>query len=149
MAESEGKPLAVKARRGVVLATAGFSRNEDYIKNFMPKLMTGGSFGSQWQQGDGIVMGQAVGAKLVGMWIPQAATIGVPTTATMTPCEVLDVQGEVISGLYATGSTTGGWRGKWYPSSDTVVSFTVTIGRIAGLSAAALDPCKQWSKHVT
>lgn len=66
-----------------------------------------------------------------------------------TKAEVLDVQGEVISGLYATGSTTGGWRGKWYPSSDTVVSFTVTIGRIAGLSAAALDPCKQWSKHVT
>ena len=293
MAESQGKPLAVKARRGVVLATAGFSRNEDFIKNFMPKMMTGGSFGSQWQQGDGIVMGQAVGAKLVDMWIPQAATIGVPTTAKMTPCmvitiwgnpcvmvsqdgkrhfsedlyyeylydkiaeqpggfvwaiwdqavtdlggeliavpafskdlsaevkqgwvktaatfrelatqigvdpatleqtmntynleaaagedkafgkkvglkpvekapfyaaktvpatcdtagglkintkaEVLDVEGQVIPGLFATGSTTGGWRGKWYPGSGTAVSFTVTFGRIAGVNAAALEPWK-------
>jgi flavocytochrome c len=86
-------PYFVKANKGVVLASAGFSRNTDFIKNFMPKLMTGGSFGSTWQRGDGIVMGQAVGAKLTDMWIPQAATIGVPTTPEMTPCMVITIWG--------------------------------------------------------
>ncbi|MBN1317678.1 MAG: FAD-dependent oxidoreductase [Anaerolineales bacterium] len=289
-ADQNGTPLTVKANKGVVLATAGFSRNEDFIKNFMPKMKTGGSFGSQWQQGDGIVMGQAVGAKLETMWIPQAATIGIPTTPDMTPCnvitiwgnpcimvaqdakrhfredlyyeylydqiaaqtggyvwaiwdqavtdlggelvavpafssdlsteiekgwvktaptieelaaqleldpevlkatveahnsyaangvdedfgkvvglgavekapfyaaktvpatcdtagglkingnaQVVDVFGNVIPRLYATGSTTGGWRGSLYPGSGTAVSVTVTFGRIAGKHASGLE----------
>ena len=290
-ADQNGTPLTVKANKGVVLATAGFSRNDDFIKNFMPKMKTGGSFGSQWQQGDGIVMGQAIGAKLENMWIPQAATIGVPTTPDMTPCmvitiwgkptimvsadakrhfredlyyeilyeriseqpggfvwaiwdqsvtdlggeviavpafsddlsteieqgwvkktdtieelaaqleldpavlketvethnayaqagvdeefgkvvglspvvtapfyaaktvpatcdtagglkvntnaQVVDVFGNVIPRLYATGSTTGGWRGNLYPGSGTAVSYTVTFGRIAGKHASGLEP---------
>lgn len=86
--------LRLEARRGVVLATAGFSRNPDLIRNFMPKMMTGGSFGSAWQQGDGIVMGQGVGAQLVNMWVPQAAVFGVPTTPGMTPCMVITIWGQ-------------------------------------------------------
>lgn len=92
-AEQAGRSLNIRARRGVILATAGFSRNPDFIKNFMPKMLTGGSFGSPWQQGDGILMGQAIGAQLVNMWIPQAATMGVPTTPDMTPCMVITIWG--------------------------------------------------------
>jgi flavocytochrome c len=287
-AEQDGEIMNVKAKKGVVLATAGYSRNEYFIRNFMPAMATGGSFGSQWQQGDGIRMGMGVGASLINMWCPQAATIGVPTTPDMTPCLVitiwgnpcvmvsqdakrhfredlyyehlyeriaeqeggfvwaiwdqavtdlggelvavpafsadlstevekgwvkkadtihelaqqLDVEasilestmaaynqnaaagedpdfgkevglgvvekapfyaaktvpatcdtaggleinsdghvfsvfGEVVPRLYATGSTTGGWRGKLYPGSGTAVSFTTTFGRIAGKNAAA------------
>jgi flavocytochrome c len=87
------KELFIKAKKGVVLATAGFSRNSDYILNFMPKLLTGGSFGSPWQKGDGITMGMSVGAKLTTMWAPQAATIGIPTTKRMTPCMVITIWG--------------------------------------------------------
>jgi succinate dehydrogenase/fumarate reductase flavoprotein subunit len=50
---------------------------------------------------------------------------------------VFSVFGEVVPRLYATGSTTGGWRGKLYPGSGTAVSFTTTFGRIAGKNAAA------------
>lgn len=85
------KSLYIKARKGVILASGGFSRNKDFIKNFMPKLLLGGSFGSPWQKGDGITMGQSVGAKLLTMWAPQAATIGVPTTKRMTPCLVIPI----------------------------------------------------------
>lgn len=87
------RTFTIKARRGVVLATAGFSRNQEFIKNFMPKMLTGGSFGSPWQQGDGILMGQALGAQLVNMWIPQAAAMGVITTPDMTPCMVITIWG--------------------------------------------------------
>jgi flavocytochrome c len=86
--------IAIQARQGVVLATAGFSRNPELIRNFMPKMMTGGSFGSTWQQGDGIVMGQGMGAQLVNMWVPQAAVFGVPTTPGMTPCMVITIWGQ-------------------------------------------------------
>ncbi len=86
--------LLLEARRGVVLATAGFSRNPELIRNFMPKMMTGGSFGSSWQQGDGIVMGQGAGAQLVNMWVPQAAVFGVPTVPGMTPCMVITIWGQ-------------------------------------------------------
>ncbi len=93
LATQEGKTMAIKARRGVVLASAGFSRNKDLIQNYMPKMMTGGSFGSPWQRGDGIVLGQAVGAALINMWIPQAAVVGVETTPEMTPCMVITIWG--------------------------------------------------------
>ena len=52
--------------------------------------------------------------------------------------QVINVFGELIPRLYATGSTTGGWRGILYPGSGTAVSFTVSFGRIAGKNAAAL-----------
>ncbi len=91
--EQNGQRLTLRARRGVVLATAGFSRNTDMIKNFMPKMLTGGSFGSEWQQGDGIKMGQTVGARLVNMWVPQAAVFGVPVSSHMTPCMVVTIWG--------------------------------------------------------
>lgn len=87
-------PLWFEARKGVVLATAGFSRNPELIRNFMPKMMTGGSFGSPWQKGDGIVMGQGMGAQLVNMWVPQAAVFGVPTVPEMTPCMVITIWGQ-------------------------------------------------------
>ncbi len=90
----DGESQSIEAQRGVVLATAGFSRNPDLIRNFMPKMMTGGSFGSAWQQGDGIVMGQGVGAQLVNMWVPQAAVFGVPTVPGMTPCMVITIWGQ-------------------------------------------------------
>ena len=86
--------LWLEARQGVVLATAGFSRNPELIRNFMPKMLTGGSFGSLWQRGDGIVMGQDVGAQLVNMWVPQAAVFGVPTVPEMTPCMVITIWGQ-------------------------------------------------------
>lgn len=88
------EPLRLHVRQGVVLATAGFSRNPELIRNFMPKMLSGGSFGSSWQKGDGIVMGQGHGAQLVNMWLPQAAVFGVPTNPGMAPCMVITIWGQ-------------------------------------------------------
>lgn len=80
-----------KATNGVVIASAGFSRNKEWIKSFKPDLATGGSFGSARQQGDGIRMGMDIGANIANMWITQADTIGTQTSENMWPCMVIAI----------------------------------------------------------
>ncbi len=85
-----GKETFIKARKGVVLATGGFTRNKEMIKRYMTPMLThmrtdvmqGGnepilsSGGSPWQQGDGINMGLGVGAQLSCMMFPYAFGVG-------------------------------------------------------------------------
>lgn len=80
-----------RAAKGVVIASAGFSRNKEWIKSFKPDLATGGSFGSARQQGDGIRMGMDIGANIANMWITQADTIGTRVSDTMWPCMVIAI----------------------------------------------------------
>lgn len=80
-----------RANKAVILCTAGFSRNTEWIKSFKPDLSYGGSFGSSHQQGDGIKMGMAVGAKIGNMWITQADTIGTQISDEMCPCMVIAI----------------------------------------------------------
>lgn len=63
-----------RGNKGVVVATAGFSRNEHLISNFMPDLA--GSCAGTHSQGDGIIMGAAVGAQLSNMWCLQGGSVG-------------------------------------------------------------------------
>lgn len=78
-----------KANKGVVIASAGFSRNKDMLRNFMPDLVDGASNGSSRQQGDGIVMGQRLGAKLTNMWATQTTGKGIDTGQGGAPFFVL------------------------------------------------------------
>lgn len=80
-----------KANKAVVITSAGFSRNTEWIRSFKPDLATGGSFGSRRQQGDGIRMGMGIGAKIGNMWITQADTIGSKMSDTMWPCMVIAI----------------------------------------------------------
>jgi 3-oxosteroid 1-dehydrogenase len=63
--EREGKPIQIRARRGVLLATGGFERNlamrERYQKHPITAVWTAGN---PHNVGDGIRMGEAVGGKL-------------------------------------------------------------------------------------
>ena len=54
--------------------------------------------------------------------------------------QVLDVQGQVISSLYAAGSTVGGFIGPFYQHSGGGIAQAYTMGRIAGQNAAAEEP---------
>ena len=63
-----------KANQGVILATAGFTRNKEMIKSFIPDFMNYISYGSPYQQGDGLRMGMALGAKISNMSIPVSQT---------------------------------------------------------------------------
>lgn len=56
-----------RASKGVVLATSGFSKNQQLINAFVPELR--GASSGPHSQGDGIVMGASVGAALGNMWL--------------------------------------------------------------------------------
>ena len=66
LAEHEGQEIAIRARKGVILACGGFENNEEMKRNYfeaMPvyTLFTGNT-------GDGITMAQDVGASMWHMW---------------------------------------------------------------------------------
>ncbi|MBS5450659.1 MAG: FAD-binding protein [Coriobacteriia bacterium] len=63
VAESEGKEINVKAKRGVVIATGGYEFNENMIENSYPGWPVF-SRGTPYNTGDGIMMAQKVGAAL-------------------------------------------------------------------------------------
>lgn len=78
-----------KANKGVVLASGGSSRNKDLIKNFLPDMINGGSFGSMHQQGDGIRMGLEVGSAIGNMWAVQAKCVGNYLADQKCPCNTV------------------------------------------------------------
>ncbi|MDO8671828.1 MAG: FAD-dependent oxidoreductase [Dehalococcoidia bacterium] len=57
-----------------------------------------------------------------------------------TRTQVVDVFGNVISRLYATGETTGGHVGQIYPSSGWMLMYCFATGRTAGKVAAGERP---------
>ena len=78
--------IIAKAKNGVVMATGGFARNSDLVKKYgihWEGLEELGSTNAVSATGDGIIMGEKVGANLVGMeWI-QLLPVGDPETGGM------------------------------------------------------------------
>lgn len=66
VAESAGKEIFVKAKKGVILTSGGFENNKEMLKNFLPYSWELPIYplGTPYNTGDGIVMALEVGAKL-------------------------------------------------------------------------------------
>jgi fumarate reductase flavoprotein subunit len=62
IAKVNGKAHAIRARRGVVLAAGGFSRNAEMLRNFAPGQSKAVFYGGAGNTGDGIKMAWALGA---------------------------------------------------------------------------------------
>jgi len=89
-AEQGGKPVWVKARKAVVLTCGGFENNQEMIRNYLPGLACCHTSGTPYNEGDGIRMGQTVGADLWHMnnYAGPSMALKVPeykTTFSMTP----------------------------------------------------------------
>lgn len=61
--ERDGEPVRVRARRGVILATGGFDHDMAWRKAEQPVVDQDWSFGNPLSTGDGIRVGQEVGAE--------------------------------------------------------------------------------------
>jgi succinate dehydrogenase/fumarate reductase flavoprotein subunit len=79
IAESGGKSIAVKAKRGVVLSAGGFEYNETMVNNYLRPVPLK-PVGWKYNTGDAILMAQAIGADLWHM--NMIASCGL---ATVTP----------------------------------------------------------------
>lgn len=73
-----------KANKGVVIASAGFSRNETLLNRFKPEMSASTSYGSIRQKGDGIRMGMELGADIGDMWMAIADSLGTQTADTVS-----------------------------------------------------------------
>jgi 3-oxosteroid 1-dehydrogenase len=73
-AERDGKPIRIRARGGVIVATGGFENNETMRSHYQPTVGKGWSRASPDNEGDGQRAGAAVGAALGLMddawWMP-------------------------------------------------------------------------------
>jgi 3-oxosteroid 1-dehydrogenase len=64
-AEKEGRPIRIRARKGVVLAAGGFEGNQAMREKYLPNpTRTEWSCGNKHNTGDAISMGQKLGAAL-------------------------------------------------------------------------------------
>ena len=73
--------IYVKARNGVVLATGGYGHNARYREAFMAQPTPAHSMASEFNQGDGIAIGEQLGARIApqehrrsGLWTPASVT---------------------------------------------------------------------------
>ena len=101
-AEKQGRPFAVKARRGVVLTCGGFENNQQMIRDYLPGLPYCYPQGTPFNEGDGIAMALAAGADLWHMNNYAGPTMALkvpefPATLSMQPLHFAkDIPGGMI-----------------------------------------------------
>lgn len=86
MADGPEGPVIVRANKGVVMATGGFSKNSEMLKEYnkhWPDLTNTLSTNHPGATGDGIRMAVEVGANLVGMEHIQLLPLGDPDTGSL------------------------------------------------------------------
>jgi succinate dehydrogenase/fumarate reductase flavoprotein subunit len=72
--------IIVKTRKGVVLATGGFGHNKAFRQKFMPQPTPERSLACEANSGDGVALGQKLGARMApekgrgGLWTPVSVT---------------------------------------------------------------------------
>ena len=92
-----GSDIVIKVRRGVVLATGGYAHNKSLRAAFMPQPVPRHSMSHAGNSGDGITIGQRVGARIApeehgnsGLWTPASITTRPDGSQGLYPHLVLD-----------------------------------------------------------
>ena len=107
--EINGRQVAVKARKGVVLATGGYAHNKRLREAFMPRPVPTHSMSCEGNTGDGIELGKKLGASLApeqstsGLWTPVSIAQRSDGTKGLFPHLVLDRAKPVVIAVNSTG----------------------------------------------
>ncbi len=93
----DGQDIVVRARKGVVLATGGYGHNKKFRAAFMPQPTPPHSMSDAGNSGDGVVIGERLGARIVtgehgtsGLWTPASVTIRRDGSRGLYPHLLLD-----------------------------------------------------------
>ncbi|MEZ5854241.1 MAG: FAD-binding protein [Hyphomicrobiaceae bacterium] len=100
-----GKPLHVKARRGVILTCGGFENNQEMIRNYLPGVPYCYTSGSPYNEGDGVTMGLSVGADLWHMnnYAGPSMALKVPEVPTSFSMQAFHYSKELPGGAIVVG----------------------------------------------
>jgi succinate dehydrogenase/fumarate reductase flavoprotein subunit len=97
MLRSGGERIRVRVRRGVVLATGGYAHNAGFRAAFMPEACRARSMAVATDGGDGIALGQRIGARVApgehrsgAFWSPVSVTRRRDGSTGLFPHLVLD-----------------------------------------------------------
>ncbi|WP_227996391.1 FAD-dependent oxidoreductase [Nocardia australiensis] len=78
LATQFGKPVAIRAERGVILATGSFAYHQKMIEGYAPRLIGRPAAAIEEHDGIGILVAQALGAELAHMDATEVAFFGDP-----------------------------------------------------------------------
>ncbi len=100
-----GKPITVKASKGVVLTCGGFENNQEMIRNYLPGVPYCYTSGSPYNEGDGITMAMSVGADLWHMnnYAGPSMALKVPEVPTTFSMQALHYSKELPGGAIVVG----------------------------------------------
>lgn len=104
-AEKGGKPVFIKARKGVVLTCGGFENNQEMIRNYLAGMPYCYTSGSPYNEGDGITMAMAVGADLWHMnnFAGPSMALKVPEVPTTFSMQALHFSKVMAGGMIVVG----------------------------------------------
>jgi succinate dehydrogenase/fumarate reductase flavoprotein subunit len=104
-AQSGKRPIAVKARKGVVLTCGGFENNQQMIRDYLPGVPYCYTSGSPYNEGDGITMAMSVGADLWHMnnYAGPSMALKVPEVRTTFSMQALHYSKEQPGGMIVVG----------------------------------------------
>jgi len=91
-----GTEIEIRARKGVILATGGYAHNKRFRDAFMPQPVPAHSMSYEGNRGDGVDIGQRLGATIApehgssGLWTPVSITKRPDGSNGLFPHLVLD-----------------------------------------------------------
>jgi len=99
------KPIAVKAKKAVVLTCGGFENNQEMIRNYLPGIPYCYTSGTPHNEGDGITMAMSVGADLWHMnnYAGPSMALKVPELRTTFSMQALHFSKRVPGGMIVVG----------------------------------------------
>ncbi len=101
---SQGRPVTLRAKKGVIIATGGFGANvemREKCNTLWPSLVNQPTTNHPGATGDGIVMAEAAGAQLVQMEYIQLHPMGDPETGSLN---TNPLSGSVKNTIYVNSS---------------------------------------------